>query len=220
MSDEADVTPFHLDLRKHMARTATTAAYPFSGSGSVQALMYVALGLAGEAGEIANQVKKIARDDGGFLTAERQRKIDDELGDVGWYWLRMCYELHLDPYEVLERNKNKLAQRAADGMINGDRRNGSLKRASEREWEADLAEAAGKEDVFAVPREGLRALIKNGVLPEVDGKSPGFFITCRSKRCVGWAVEDYRSRDYEALHETGLEHVMREHTPWGRAGRD
>lgn len=203
-----------------MARTATTALYPFAGTGNVQGLMYVGLGLAGEAGEVANQIKKVARDDGGFLTPERYRKLKDEVGDVIWYVLRACYELHMDPYEVLAHNQAKLAKRAANGTLGGDQRNGSLHRAMEKEWEADLAEAAGKEDVYAVPAEGMRALIVNGVIPEVNGKVPGFIIRCRSKRCVGWEQEDRTSTNFVALHEIGLAHIMAEHTPWGRAGRE
>src|SRR6187397_2250024 len=166
MSEETDVPLSHLDLRKHMARTATTAAYPFAGTGNLQGLMYVGLGLAGEAGEIANQIKKIARDDGGFLTPERFHKIKDEVGDVLWYVLRLCYEMHMDPYAVLAYNQAKLAQRAAAGQIAGDRRNGSLHRVMEQEWEAEIVEAAGKQDVYAIPVEGLRALIYNGVETE------------------------------------------------------
>jgi hypothetical protein len=54
-----------LDLREHMKRTIQTAVYPFAGLGDPQALMYVGLGLAGESGEVANQIKKVARDNGG-----------------------------------------------------------------------------------------------------------------------------------------------------------
>lgn len=209
-----------LDLREHMKRTTLTAVYPFAGKGDVQGLMYVGLGLAGEAGEVANQIKKIARDNGGVVTPERRDKIADELGDVWWYGLRICYEMGLDPYEVLARNQQKLQQRAVDGTLGGDRRNGSLTRRAAAEWEADLVEAAGKEDVWAVPVEAMRALIQNGVLPEVDGRIPGYVVTCRSLRCADWSVEDRESLSFAWLHHEAMAHIMAEHTPWGRAGRD
>jgi NTP pyrophosphatase (non-canonical NTP hydrolase) len=112
----------NLDLRVHLRRTHQTALYPFAGLAHVQGLMYVALGLAGEAGEIANQIKKVARDDSGMVTGERRVKILDELGDVMWYWMRLCHELNIDPYEALEHNAVKLASRAATGTLRGDRR--------------------------------------------------------------------------------------------------
>lgn len=111
-----------MDLRVHLRRTHATALYPFAGLAATPGLMYVGLGLTGEAGEIANQLKKIARDDSGAITPTRRAKIADELGDVMWYWLRLCHELALDPYAVLLTNETKLAQRARNGSLRGDRR--------------------------------------------------------------------------------------------------
>ena len=52
---------------------------------------YCAMGLFGEAGEIANQVKKIWRDDAAVLTQDRIVKLRDELGDVLWYAVRWAH---------------------------------------------------------------------------------------------------------------------------------
>src|SRR5688572_10684686 len=122
------------DLRAHMKRTHRTAIYPFAGLANVQGLMYVGLGLAGEAGEIANQVKTIARDDSGIVSGERRSKILDEMGDVMWYWLRLCHELGFDPYDVLEHNETKLAARATAGTLSGDQRGGLFREAA-AQWE-------------------------------------------------------------------------------------
>ena len=46
---------------------------------------YLALGLIGETGEVAEHVKKYLRDDEGFLTEDRRQKLIKELGDVLWY---------------------------------------------------------------------------------------------------------------------------------------
>lgn len=225
MSQDTTPTELPLDLRGHMKRTAETATYPFAGLGNVQGLMYVGLGLAGEAGEIANQVKKIARDDGGLATPERIAKIVDELGDVMWYWLRLCYELGLDPYTVLEGNQAKLTTRAANGTLNGDRRStrGSLVRAEVADWEARMAEASGKEDVYAVPLEAFRQLIF-AEAHRIEGAEQFSFsanatkVRCRSLRCTQWSTTAV-GPDAD-LHVVAMMHIMQEHTPWGRAGRD
>lgn len=48
-------------------------------------LTYYALGLTGEAGEVADKLKKVIRDDGGEITFDRRQAIALELGDVLWY---------------------------------------------------------------------------------------------------------------------------------------
>lgn len=73
--------------------TQKTAIYP--GQGSITGLVYVALGLGGEAGEFNDQVKKVLRDDGSTLTAERGAKLQGELGDVLWYLARASRELNM-----------------------------------------------------------------------------------------------------------------------------
>lgn len=219
MSEQAEIPSAQLDLRTHMKRTITTAVYPFAGLGDVQGLMYVALGLAGESGEIANQVKKIARDDGGMVSPARRVKIVDELGDVMWYWLRLCYELGIDPYDVLTYNEKKLTERAANGTVNGDQR-GARGRQAAVEWEADLAESAGKEDVWAVPQEALYHLIMHTTEPGATAGLAMFVARCRSLRCPGWEERVASSQGFAALRQPVMTHIMAEHTPWGRAGRE
>jgi hypothetical protein len=70
-------------LAEYFSMTHKTAVYP--GSGTVDGLVYVSLGLIGEAGEVAENVKKSMRDNAGVLTPERRRKIAREIGDVMWY---------------------------------------------------------------------------------------------------------------------------------------
>lgn len=109
-----------LNLRTVMRSTSLTAVYPEAGLGTSLALLYVACGLAGEAGETANKVKKIVRDDNGEVQAQRRDQIAKELGGVLWYWLRLCSELNLDPYEIIADNMKLLTARAADGTLRGD----------------------------------------------------------------------------------------------------
>ena len=88
-----------------------TALYPRR----LNNLEYPTLGLAGEAGEVANVVKKIQRDFGGELTDEIRGKLKDELGDVLWYISACADELGLTLAEIAEYNVGKLAKRHGAG---------------------------------------------------------------------------------------------------------
>ena len=84
-----------------------TALYP----GRLNNIEYPTLGLAGEAGEVANIVKKIQRDHGGVVTDETRAKLKDELGDVLWYISACADELGLTLTEIAEYNVGKLSKR-------------------------------------------------------------------------------------------------------------
>lgn len=111
----------------YTALTRETAIYPDARSGSLSpdsgpsetALAYVALGLVGEAGEIANKVKKVIRDDDGILSEEKAKIIAEELGDVMWYVARLCDELGVDLSKVMADNVNKLFSRKDRGVLGG-----------------------------------------------------------------------------------------------------
>jgi len=109
-----------VELKQYARQIEPLALYPEAGQGSLLALCYTSLGLAGEAGEVANQIKKVVRDDAGKITPERQEKLAAELGDVAWYFVRLCEELRLDPEGVLADNVSKLNARKRRGTLSGD----------------------------------------------------------------------------------------------------
>lgn len=77
----------------------------------LEALQYVTLGLNGEAGEVAEQIKKAMRNDGGDLSSERIESLKKELGDVLWYMTRLADELGTNLAEIAQINIKKLYAR-------------------------------------------------------------------------------------------------------------
>lgn len=73
-------------------------------------IMYCALGLTGEAGEVAEQVKKSWRNDM-TITGTRRSNIKEELGDVLWYCAQLATELDLDLDDIADLNIKKLLVR-------------------------------------------------------------------------------------------------------------
>lgn len=101
---------------EYQLRTANTAVYPEAGDGN---FLYPTLGLCGEAGEVAENVKKTLRDDGGFLTADRQARLEKELGDVLWYVSQLATEIGVPLGDIAEANLEKLASRKQRGVLHG-----------------------------------------------------------------------------------------------------
>lgn len=107
-----------LTFDKYQAFTNTTAVFPGAGGTSLAAVSYCALGLAGEAGEIANKVKKLLRDGD---CPEKRAAIVHEVGDVLWYIPELLralgnYRLQLTAWENVE----KLTGRRERGTLHGD----------------------------------------------------------------------------------------------------
>lgn len=84
------------------------------------ALSYTALGLNGEAGEVAELIKKMIRDDGGVLTIERRKKLEKELGDVLWYVSEVARNALISLSTLACNNLLKLSARKENNTLNGD----------------------------------------------------------------------------------------------------
>jgi NTP pyrophosphatase (non-canonical NTP hydrolase) len=93
----------------------STAVYPNIGKNPY----YPALGLAGEAGEVADKVKKIMRDHNGEITEDMREKIVKEIGDVLWYVAAMCWELGVNLEDVAQGNNKKLLDRQERNALSG-----------------------------------------------------------------------------------------------------
>ncbi|MGC6483596.1 MAG: nucleoside triphosphate pyrophosphohydrolase family protein [Synechococcus sp.] len=104
-----------MELNAYQEGARSTARYPDVGSNPI----YPTLGLAGEAGEVADKVKKVLRDRSGLFDAEVRASLKLELGDVLWYVAQLSSELGLTLEDVAAANLEKLASRAARGRISG-----------------------------------------------------------------------------------------------------
>lgn len=105
-----------MTLEEYQSQSRITAKYPDAGRNFI----YPALGLAGEAGEVADKIKKILRDDGGKIEEARRKAIISELGDVLWYVAQLSIELESSLEEVARNNIEKLQSRLEREVISGD----------------------------------------------------------------------------------------------------
>ena len=78
----------------------------------------MSLGLAGEVGEVMEILKKRVRDN-----HFSQNDLIKELGDVGYYWARLCRAFNLDPSQVLQQNQKKIESRKKRGKLRGSGNN-------------------------------------------------------------------------------------------------
>jgi NTP pyrophosphatase (non-canonical NTP hydrolase) len=103
-----------MELSAYQRLSRRTAEYPRDAW-----LAYPALGLAGEAGEVAEHAKKAIRDDGGTVSDERRALMAKELGDVLWYVAQLATELGLELEDVARENLEKLSSRQRRGVLSG-----------------------------------------------------------------------------------------------------
>lgn len=83
-------------------------------------VVYPALGLANEAGEVLGKLKKLYRDHGGRLTPDAKAALAAELGDCLWYIAELATHLGLDLGTVAVGNLSKLRERQTAGRIQGE----------------------------------------------------------------------------------------------------
>ena len=105
----------YYQLNRYQEEAWETAIYPSKGNN----LYYPALGLAGEAGEVCNKIKKIMRDQHGVPSADQKHEIAKELGDVLWYLGALATELDSHLGCIAEGNIEKLEDRQKRNMLGG-----------------------------------------------------------------------------------------------------
>ncbi len=104
-----------MTFREYQLKARETANFPDKDN----AFIYTALGLMGEAGEVAEKIKKIWRDKNKIVSEHDKEEINKEMGDVLWYLSQLAEELNINFDDVAQTNLNKIQSRAARQVING-----------------------------------------------------------------------------------------------------
>ena len=102
------------DLDMYQKVALTTAIYPRE-----QAIIYPTLGLTGEAGEVANKVKKIIRDGSDSKDEKLVSEIKAEIGDCLWYIAVLASDFDIKLSDIASANLEKLEKRKEKGTIHG-----------------------------------------------------------------------------------------------------
>ena len=106
----------HTYMSEYQKKANDTAIYPESHK-----VLYPALGLAGEAGEVANKVKKFFRDGYDQETFEQKKiEVASEIGDVLWYCAALARDIGFDLDTIAKENISKLRSRKKRGTIGGE----------------------------------------------------------------------------------------------------
>ena len=104
-----------MEFNEYQKLARTTAIYANKDKNFV----YPTLGLVGEAGEVAEKIKKIIRDGDGVVTDEKRQELKKELGDVLWYIANLGIELGLNMDDIASLNIEKLKSRQDRGVLHG-----------------------------------------------------------------------------------------------------
>ena len=101
-----------MNFNEYQQKAKTTAIYRHP-------IMYPALGLAGETGEVCEKVKKVLRDNNGIFSEDKKKEIEKEISDCMWYIANLSSDLGLSLEEILQTNLSKLMSRKERGVLGG-----------------------------------------------------------------------------------------------------
>ena len=105
-----------MTFNDYQAKTNKTAIYPDRGHNFV----YPVLGMLGEAGEVAEKIKKVWRDKNNIVSDEDKLEIKKEMGDVLWYLSQLASELEISFDDVASTNILKINSRLDRNKLHGD----------------------------------------------------------------------------------------------------
>jgi len=102
-------------FEQYQNEAARTGGSDLTAGNEEKGLNCAAMGLAGEAGEVCDLVKKWQH----HRAPRDMEKLRKELGDVLWYLATLSTELGLDLEAIAAGNLAKLAARKEAGKIHG-----------------------------------------------------------------------------------------------------
>jgi NTP pyrophosphatase (non-canonical NTP hydrolase) len=105
-----------MTFEEYQAKALTTV---MSTGDEFKNLLHWVLGLTGEAGEVAEKMKKIIRDKDSVVTVEDKQEMAKELGDVLWYIAVFANDLGVSLDDIAATNLEKLASRQERGVLGG-----------------------------------------------------------------------------------------------------
>lgn len=105
-----------MTLDEYQKKALTTV---ISSENEFKDLLHWVLGINGEAGEIAEKVKKIIRDKDGKVSADDKAELAREVGDVLWYLAVFAHHLGMPLETIARQNVDKLQSRKARGVLGG-----------------------------------------------------------------------------------------------------
>lgn len=106
-----------MELKEYQEKALTTTFHQ-----EKYKVIYPALGLGNESGEVMGKIKKWLRgDDGeGIMSDDRKEGLKGELGDVLWYLAVLAHDLGLSLEDIAKANLDKLQSRKERNMLKGD----------------------------------------------------------------------------------------------------
>lgn len=102
-----------MNFKEYQEKAVGTSIYPDSVK-----VIYPAMGLGNEAGEVLGKIKKALRGD--YELADKKEDICKELGDVLWYIAALAKDLGIELEDVASANLEKLQSRKEKGTLKGD----------------------------------------------------------------------------------------------------
>ena len=103
-----------MNFTEYQQEARKTAIYPEEFK-----IIYTALGLVGESGEVAEKIKKVIRDKGGNFSTDDKTEIIKELSDALWYVANLAADLDIDLGLIAAVNLEKLRSRQERDKIKG-----------------------------------------------------------------------------------------------------
>lgn len=105
-----------MTFEEYQKLSRKTAIYPDKDNNFI----YPTLGLTGEAGEVAEKIKRVLTENNGVVDDLKRQEIKKELGDVLWYLSQIATELDLSLDDIATFNVEKISSRQERNKLSGD----------------------------------------------------------------------------------------------------